>query len=316
MTTVQQGTVVPIESLILSSTLSELTGKTDILVWIRRKSDGLTYDWNDSSFKAYGSCTTPRQTMTEVDATNYKGQYARNWTSPASDETYEVTVDQSPGTDAANVPQVGEIVVGGWVDDVDAAISSRATPAQVNTECDTALADYDGPTKAEMDAMETGLIAEHDDTQSDIALLENLSQAQSQAAATAALNAYDPPTRAEATADKDEIIAEVDANEVLLNTIIGAISSLNFWTTAEEQQIRYRLGMDGVRSAPLTNEGTLELVRKLLNNNQTLSSGDSNNLVTLDDDDVTPIATSDVTDVAGNPVVLVPGMPARRTRGT
>lgn len=35
---------------------------------------------------------------------------------------------------------------------IDAAISTRATPAQVNTEVDTALADYDAPTKAELDA--------------------------------------------------------------------------------------------------------------------------------------------------------------------
>ena len=34
---------------------------------------------------------------------------------------------------------------------LDVAVSSRATPAQVNTEADTALADYDPPTKAELD---------------------------------------------------------------------------------------------------------------------------------------------------------------------
>ncbi len=33
---------------------------------------------------------------------------------------------------------------------IDAAVSTRATPAQVNSECDTALADYDAPTNAEM----------------------------------------------------------------------------------------------------------------------------------------------------------------------
>jgi hypothetical protein len=37
-------------------------------------------------------------------------------------------------------------------DNLDAAITTRATPAQVNTEVDTALADYDAPTKTEMDS--------------------------------------------------------------------------------------------------------------------------------------------------------------------
>lgn len=117
-TPILQGATEPIEALILDDSLAPLTAKADILVWIRRKSDGLTYDWNDSTFKVYGSCTTPQQTMTEVDATNYPGQYARDWVSPSADGIYEVTVDQSPGTDAANVPQVGEIRVGGWVDDI------------------------------------------------------------------------------------------------------------------------------------------------------------------------------------------------------
>lgn len=35
---------------------------------------------------------------------------------------------------------------------LDAAMSTRATPAQVNTEMDTALGDYDAPTKTEMDS--------------------------------------------------------------------------------------------------------------------------------------------------------------------
>lgn len=42
---------------------------------------------------------------------------------------------------------------------LDAAVSTRATPAQVNTEADAALADYDPPTKAELD---TGLAALND----------------------------------------------------------------------------------------------------------------------------------------------------------
>lgn len=55
--------------------------------------------------------------------------------------------------------------------------------AQAEAACDAALASYDPPTDAEMDAAFAGL--------------HNLSQAQAQTAAAAALTAYDPPTDAE-----------------------------------------------------------------------------------------------------------------------
>jgi hypothetical protein len=128
---IQSGSTEPIEALLLNSS-GPLTGKTDAVAWIRRKSDGLTYDWDDSTFKAFGSCTTPQQTLTEVDATNYPGQYARDWVSPVADEIYEVTVDQP---DASNTPQIGEIRVGFWLDHINAPISSRSShgPADVNS---------------------------------------------------------------------------------------------------------------------------------------------------------------------------------------
>jgi len=77
--------------------------------------------------------------------------------------------------------------------------------AAINAECDTALADYDPPTKAEMDAK--------------IDALNNISTAQVNAEVDAALADYDPPTRAELTADKNSIIAEIDANETKIDTI-------------------------------------------------------------------------------------------------
>lgn len=49
-------------------------------------------------------------------------------------------------------------------DNINATVSSRATPAQVNTEVDTALADYDGPTSAE-------LVSEINSVQVDIAAI-------------------------------------------------------------------------------------------------------------------------------------------------
>ncbi len=60
---------------------------------------------------------------------------------------------------------------------------NNLSAAQVNAEVDTALADYDPPTKAELD--------------SGLAGLNNLSAAEVNAQAAAALTAYDPPTKAE-----------------------------------------------------------------------------------------------------------------------
>jgi len=67
---------------------------------------------------------------------------------------------------------------------------NNLSAAQVNAEADTALADYDPPTKTELDAAQAALAVA-------IAALNNLSSAQAQTAATAALNAYDPPTKTE-----------------------------------------------------------------------------------------------------------------------
>jgi len=96
----------------------------------------------------------------------------------------------------------------------------------------------------------------------------------------------------------------------------GAWAGLEDWTTAEKNQIRYRLGLDGTQATPTTILGTLELIRKLLNNRQELANGTTANLITYDDDDTTPIATSNVTDSAGAAVVNASGSPAKRSRGT
>lgn len=119
---IQTGATERIEALILDGSLVPLTGKTDILVSIRRVSDGFFYDFNDDTFKAAG-WTTRQQAMTEIDATNAPGEYRYDFdtsavTNSATDDTYEVRVDQSPGTDAKNVPQVGEIKVGQLVDEI------------------------------------------------------------------------------------------------------------------------------------------------------------------------------------------------------
>lgn len=112
-----------VEVMILDDSLDPLTGKTDILLSIRRVSDGFWYDFNDDTFKSAG-WTTRQQAMSEVSATNAPGEYYYDFdtsaiTNDTADDTYQLRVDQSPGTDAANLPQTGEIKVGQWADQID-----------------------------------------------------------------------------------------------------------------------------------------------------------------------------------------------------
>lgn len=120
---IQTGDTERIEALILDGSLTPLTGLTDILISIRRVSDGYWLDFNDYIFKSSGWAF--RQTaMTETDSTNDPGTYHYDFntggiTNPTADDTYQVRVDQSPGTDAGNVPLTGEIKVGQVLDDIE-----------------------------------------------------------------------------------------------------------------------------------------------------------------------------------------------------
>lgn len=52
------------------------TGKSATLTLrIMRNKDGLVYDWNDGTFKALASATTPAQAATEHNSTNDPGWY-------------------------------------------------------------------------------------------------------------------------------------------------------------------------------------------------------------------------------------------------
>jgi len=97
-----------IHALALDESLDPVTGKTDLLISIWRVSDGFYLDFNDSTFKAAG-WTTRQTPMTEFDATNAPGEYYYDFSVPAGDEVYIARVDQSPGTDVANLPQLGEL---------------------------------------------------------------------------------------------------------------------------------------------------------------------------------------------------------------
>ncbi len=118
--------------------------------------------------------------MTELGATGrYKGVFT-----PDEEGKWRVMIDSAtkPGSmvkdfdvTAANINSIGDAVaaVDGKVDTIDGKIDSVQTAvadlndvsaSDVNTATDTALSDYDGPTKAELDTTETNIRGTDSDT--------------------------------------------------------------------------------------------------------------------------------------------------------
>lgn len=127
---IQSGQKEPIVVMVIDENGDELTGKTDIKIKVRRLSDGYYYDWSDDTFKAAGSVTTMLQSLQEISATFSPGEYQLNKaghvngfdtttiTNPTGDDTYYFTAQQDGGTDASNLPMIGELKVGDYVDDI------------------------------------------------------------------------------------------------------------------------------------------------------------------------------------------------------
>jgi hypothetical protein len=121
---IQNGQAERIEVLAMDSNGDPVTGLSDVLLSIRRISDGHWLDFDDNTFK--GSGWVSRQTaMSEVDATNDAGKYYYDFdTSGFADDTYEIRADCAS---AANFPQFGELKVGGFVNNLNVTISSRSS---------------------------------------------------------------------------------------------------------------------------------------------------------------------------------------------
>jgi len=127
---IQTGQKEPIVALIVDANGNELTGKTDIKIKIRRLSDGFYFDWADDTFRSGGAVSQLLQALSEVSGTYSPGEYQLNTashvdgfdtsviTNAADDDVYFITAIQDSGTDAANVPLIGEIKVGNFVDDI------------------------------------------------------------------------------------------------------------------------------------------------------------------------------------------------------
>jgi hypothetical protein len=114
------------------------TGLSNVLVNVRRRSDGFYLDWADDTFKASG-WTTQNAAMTEVGST---GQYERalllsNVLNLILDDVYIITVSH---VTSRYSPQIGELKAGDWVSNLDAPISDTAleTTAQaIKAKTDT-----------------------------------------------------------------------------------------------------------------------------------------------------------------------------------
>lgn len=103
------------------------TGLATVTVRVLRESDGFWLDWADGVFKAAG-WTTLDGAMAELDATRAPGVYFRAFPTVgyADDRYYFRMTSSTPAVQ--NVPQEAAAIVGEWVDNLDAAVSTRAVP--------------------------------------------------------------------------------------------------------------------------------------------------------------------------------------------
>lgn len=141
---ITHGDTEPIGVYIVDSSRNLLTGLTNIKMRVRRLSDDYHLDWSDSTFKA--SPSQALVALTEIDGTNSPGEYHLD-TAPHVDgfntgaianalsaDSYFLTVIQDGAPqNAGNTPFHGEIATGGWVENIDEAISDQATPDEIRS---------------------------------------------------------------------------------------------------------------------------------------------------------------------------------------
>jgi len=118
-TRVKYGTTERIFATMADSSGVPVTGLTDVLLEIYRKSDGKYFDFNSSTFKS-SAWTTRQGAMTELNSSLSPGVYYYNFdttnhTSQFVEECFLLTVTSST---ASNDPLYGELKVGGYVDQI------------------------------------------------------------------------------------------------------------------------------------------------------------------------------------------------------
>jgi hypothetical protein len=108
----------------------ELVGAADIVVSVRRLSDGYYYDWTNEEFRVHTSVAQLYETLVEVDSTRRPGLYRLNTPSHAggfdtskignagTDDIYDVSITQSTNDTAAGLPSGFEIKMGALADKI------------------------------------------------------------------------------------------------------------------------------------------------------------------------------------------------------
>ena len=118
---IETGKVESIVTMIVDQLGQPLTYRTNIKVKIWRISDSKYLDWADMTFRNAADVGSILRVMAEVNPVASPGEYRLDFNTSGivnavEDDTYEVTVIQDGANGAVNVPQVGEIRVGQWVD--------------------------------------------------------------------------------------------------------------------------------------------------------------------------------------------------------
>jgi hypothetical protein len=103
--------------------------------------------------------------MAQIGASN---RWHKTFT-PDENGNWSVEITDNKGGEVIRDFSVGDYdisEVGAGVATVEAKVDALndVSPAEVNTEVDTALADYDGPTKAELDSAESNIRGADSDT--------------------------------------------------------------------------------------------------------------------------------------------------------
>ena len=148
-TRIKTGETEPIVVMAVDKAAIPLTGLADLKVRVRRVSNGHYLDWADNSFKA--APASLYMTLVEANSARSPGEYELNtfphehglntgaFTNAYPTDSYVATVIQDALIQtAANVPQIGEIATGGWLNYIDEPISESASYEDVRT----ALRDY------------------------------------------------------------------------------------------------------------------------------------------------------------------------------
>lgn len=180
-----------------------------------------------------------------------------------------------------------------------ALIEGADATAQINAECDTALSDYDAPTKGELDTAQAAIQASVGSSETNV--LAGIGSSETNV--LAGVGSSETNVLAGVTASEGNLTTEIDANEVLLNTINAAIAGVSTTTIA---------AIFGEALSGHTSSGTfgeaINHIHKILKNRWRINNI-NNTLIFYDDDGTTPLFTFNLKDFAG---IATSTLPAER----